>query len=131
MTKKVPCTHCAGELEVAERALSTVCPHCQKRLVLESFRIRTHYAVRLFGTCGDIFVEKRGQVVATIRADNVTVNGRVRGDVTARGRVKIGPHGSLKGNITAPRLQVESGAALNGYLRIDAGRTRPSGGAPV
>jgi hypothetical protein len=116
--KEVLCTYCGRPTEVARRAMSVFCPHCKKRLILEDFKIRSYYAVREFYTCGDIVVERKGHVVAPIRVGNLTVKGKVQGDVTARGTVTIGKTGWFKGRLEAPHLHLETGAVLDGYLRI-------------
>ena len=116
--KEVVCTQCGRPSDVARRAMSIFCPHCKQRLVLEDFKIRTYYAVRDFSTCGDIVVERKGHVVALIRVGNLTVNGKVQGSVTARGKVVIGKTGSFKGDLCAPNLLIENGGSLDGFVRI-------------
>lgn len=118
MAKRVCCTHCQSITEVGPRALSVVCPHCNQRLVTGDVRVRTYYAVREIATCGDVVVEKRGHAVASIRAANLTVNGKVHGDVVVLGRVRINKTASVTGDIRAPRLLVQSGAALDGFVRV-------------
>jgi predicted acyltransferase (DUF342 family) len=118
MLKRVCCTRCQGALDVAARAMSASCPHCNRRLVLEDLRVEEYYAVREIATCGDVVVEKRGHVVASIQAGNLIVSGRVQGDVRAVGRVSIARTASVTGDIQAPRLLVQNGATLDGFLRI-------------
>lgn len=116
--KQVTCTHCALPTEVALRAMSIFCPHCQKRLILEDFKINSYYAVREFSTCGDVVVERKGHVVAPIKAGSLTVKGKVQGCVTARGQVQIKKTGWFKGDLEAPCLMVEHGAVMDGFVRI-------------
>lgn len=116
--KEVICTHCERPCEVARRAMSVFCPHCKKRLILEDFQITSYYGVRDFSTCGDIVVERGGYVAAPIKVGDLTVKGKVQGHVTARGKVSIYKTGWFKGEIEAPRLHVECGAVLDGFLRI-------------
>jgi len=116
--KRVFCTHCAQVMDVAVRAMSVFCPHCNKRLILEDYKINSYYAVREFSTCGDVVVEKKGHVVAPIKAGNLTVKGKVQGHVTARGHVEIKKTGWFKGDLVAPCLVVENGAVLDGFVRI-------------
>ena len=116
--KTVICTHCSGVSEAGQRAMSVFCPHCHKRVILENYKIRSYYGVTEFATCGDIVVERRGHVVAPIKVSNLTVKGKVQGRVTARGYVKLGKTGYLKGNVDASALIVESGAKLDGFYRI-------------
>lgn len=116
--KRVICTHCEKGCEVGRRAMSVFCPHCRKRLILEDFRITGYHGVREFATCGDVVVERGGNVAAFIKVGSLTVKGTVRGDVISRGRVKIHRTGWLQGDIQAPVLCVEGGARLSGFLRI-------------
>ena len=102
--------------------MSIFCPHCRKRLILEDYAIKNYTSVRELVTCGDVVVEKRGHVRARIKAGNLTVRGKIQGDVTARGSVKIGKTGHLIGDLEASVLEIEGGAVLKGFLRI--------GGAP-
>jgi len=118
----VDCTHCGKPTEVARRAMSVFCPHCRQRLILEDFKIQTYYAVRDFSTCGDIVVEKKGHVVAPIKANNLTVRGKVQGKVVARGRVFIARTGWFKGDITAATIEIEPGAAVDAFLQIGESR---------
>ncbi len=119
MARHIRCTHCGAGIDVAPRALSVVCPHCNRRLAVEDLRIRSYHAVREVATCGNVVVDKRGHLVAsTIKASNLTVRGKVDGDVFASVRVKVGNTGDVRGDVCAPRLLVESGATLEGFLRI-------------
>jgi len=116
--KRVICTYCDGESEVAARAMSVFCPHCKKRLILEDFKIKSYHAVREFFTCGDVVIERRGHVVAPIKAGNITIKGKVQGNVTSRGPTTITRTGSLKGELHSPALHLEQGAELDGFVRI-------------
>jgi len=116
--KRVVCTYCDKECEVAARAMSVFCPHCKKRLILEDFKISSYHAVREFFTCGEVIIEKKGHVVAPIKAGQITIKGKVQGNIISRGPAVISKTGSLKGGITAPVLHIEQGAVLDGFLRI-------------
>ena len=116
--RDVVCTNCGTVNEVPLRAMSIFCPHCKKRLILENYKIKGYYAVSDFATCGDIVVERRGFVVAPVTVENLTVKGKLQGQVTARGKVSIGKNGWFKGDVVAPRLQIKSGAVVDGFMRI-------------
>ena len=98
--------------------MSVFCPHCKQRLILESYKVKTYKAVKEFTTCGDIVVEKKGAVAAKVFAQNLTIKGRVQGDVKVRDKVEIAKTGKIKGDIQAPRLVVKEGATLDGFCRI-------------
>lgn len=117
-TKEVVCTHCGGRNEVARRAMSVFCAHCQKRLILEDYNIKSYQAVAGYATCGDVIVHKQGRVAAPIQAANLTVMGVVQGAVRVRGRVEIAPTGTLTGRVSAPSITVSDGARLEAYCEI-------------
>jgi DNA-directed RNA polymerase subunit RPC12/RpoP len=124
--KRVRCTHCRKEVEVALKALSIFCPHCRQRLILENFRIRNYRAVREFATCGDVVVEKRGAVAAQVQVGNLLVKGRIQGDVEARGKVEVAKTGDICGDIRAPRLVVRAGGTIRGFCRIGVPADEPA-----
>lgn len=116
--KQVICPYCRKQSEVAQRAMSIFCPHCRKRVILEDYKITSYYAVREFFTCGDVVVEKKGHVVAPIKAGNLTVKGKVQGKISATGTVKLAKNGTLKGDIEAASLKIEEGASFDGFVQI-------------
>lgn len=118
--KTVACTHCGGESEVGHKALSVFCPHCRKRLIIQDFKIKTYHSASEFSTCGSLVVERKGHVVAPIIVGDLVVKGKVQGRVTSRGPVLIGKTGWLKGDLQAPRLCVEPGGVIIGFVRIGA-----------
>ncbi len=118
--KMVDCTHCGQPSEVGQSAMSVFCPHCKKRLILEDYKITSYYAVREFFTCGAVVVEKKGHVVAPLKASSVTVKGTMQGSVVTPGEVKLTKTGSITGDVEAASIKIENGAALDGFLRIGA-----------
>lgn len=124
MDKRVYCTHCDGIVAIGGRAMSVVCPHCNKRLEVGDVLVEKYRAVRKVATCGDIVVASRGHLIASVKAENLTVTGKLRGDVIVRGRVAIESTGSVTGDVEAPLLRVESGGLLNGVVRIGGGQPR-------
>lgn len=119
--KTVACHHCGKMAEFPKRAMSAVCPHCNKRLILEDVVIRSYHAVRELATCGDVMVERKGHVVAAIKSLSLTIRGKVDGQVTARERVVLGKTCVLTGSISAPCLEVEIGAVMDCHVSIVPG----------
>jgi cytoskeletal protein CcmA (bactofilin family) len=56
-------------------------------------------------------------IKAEAAAREVTINGRVVGNVTATDRAELHTSGRLEGNVTAPKLVIQEGAQLNGKVR--------------
>jgi DNA-directed RNA polymerase subunit RPC12/RpoP len=123
--KIVPCTYCGAPIEVSQQAMSVFCPHCHKRVVCEDYCIKSYHAVRLFATCGDIVVEKKGHVVAPVLANSLLVRGLVKGNVRAQSLVEIDQSGTIQGNVESPRLILRDGGKLIGECRIVPIRPKP------
>jgi cytoskeletal protein CcmA (bactofilin family) len=65
-------------------------------------------------------VGPNGDVKGEISAKQVTIVGRVTGNVTAIERVEICDSGRLEGDILSARLLVQEGAVLNGSVHMQA-----------
>ena len=69
-------------------------------------------------TSGDITVEAPASVKARLECRNISVRGRVEGDVTAQQRLRLAGSGSLQGNVRVQKLSVEDGATFNGSISM-------------
>ncbi len=82
---------------------------------------------------GDIFVGNSGIVEADVEANNVVIQGQIRGNVLARRQLEIKPTGKLVGDCTAQSIDIKEGALFEGRSRMlkssDAAST-PSTKAP-
>ena len=115
----ITCLHCAKQQEVGRRALTITCKFCNKSLKLEDIRFKEYQARRAIETCGIVTIEKKGNVVAdNIKCGGLIVRGKLKGEVTSRGPVLVGPEAEIKGDVTAPALAVGAGAILNGHYEI-------------
>lgn len=63
---------------------------------------------------GPVIVGDGGSVDGDIRGRDVTVLGRVRGDVVASGHLEIGPKGKVLGNVTAQSFRMHAGGVFRG-----------------
>jgi cytoskeletal protein CcmA (bactofilin family) len=61
-----------------------------------------------------------GHVQAELSAKEVTIDGKVNGNVTATDRVEIRESGRLEGDVVSPRLLIQEGAELNGKVSMKA-----------
>lgn len=126
--KIVSCTHCGEWVEVAARAMSIACPKCRKRVVLENIRIQSYHVARKLHTCGNIVIEKRGTLSTNAKAANMTVRGKVWGEVLVNDKVEVTKTGHMRGDVRASRLVVEEGATLNGNYEIGVQKLMPPTG---
>ena len=60
----------------------------------------------------------KGQVESEIHADNVTISGKLKGNVTAKGTVEITRNADFEGEIKASGLSVQDGANLKAGIEL-------------
>jgi DNA-directed RNA polymerase subunit RPC12/RpoP len=115
----IVCLYCGKPQEIARRAMTITCRHCNKSLKLEDLAFKQYEARRAIETCGIVTVEKKGNVVSDrIICGGLVVRGKLRGNITSRGPVLVGPEAEIKGDVTAPVLAVGAGAVLEGDYSI-------------
>jgi len=68
----------------------------------------------------NLIIEKEGKVKADIHVKNVTINGKVQGNIYASGKVFISKEGQMKGDIFAPRISIVDGAQFKGSVRMES-----------
>jgi len=118
-TVNVICLHCGKAQEVARKAQTVTCKHCYKRLELKDIVISKYEAKRAIETTGIVTVERKGHVIADrIHCGGLIVRGKLKGDVTSRGPVLVGPEADLIGDVTAPTMAIGAGAVLEGDYRV-------------
>ena len=63
---------------------------------------------------GSIFVGQTGVIEADIEADNVIIQGQIKGNVLARRQLEIQPLGQLTGDCKAASIDIKEGAIFEG-----------------
>lgn len=71
----------------------------------------------------DVRIGTQGRVEATVHARNVTIEGKVNGDVSADDRVELIATATVDGNLKAPKIVVAEGARFRG--NVDMGSAKP------
>lgn len=64
-----------------------------------------------------LMIENSGVVKASVRVKSVRISGVIVGNITAEEKVEIAADGRVVGDLTAPRIVINDGAAFRG--RID------------
>ncbi|MFN8233669.1 MAG: polymer-forming cytoskeletal protein [Actinomycetota bacterium] len=77
---------------------------------------------------GDVTLSPQSQVEADIRAQNVTVAGRFKGNIIVKGKAHLARGGRIDGNITSKTLVVEEGGLFHGQSVMDAGGAATAAG---
>jgi cytoskeletal protein CcmA (bactofilin family) len=67
---------------------------------------------------GTLIVGEAGTIDAKLEVRSLIVMGSVVGEVTAKERVEVGPHGRLDGVVRTPRIRVEDGARLTARIEM-------------
>ena len=75
-----------------------------------------------------ITLRTKGRVEAEIHADNVTISGRLTGNIKALGKVSISKGANFTGEIKARNISVEDGAYLKATIELE--REPPKGALP-
>jgi cytoskeletal protein CcmA (bactofilin family) len=70
---------------------------------------------------GTVVVGDRAEVEADITASTIVVGGKVRGNLTAAGRVEILPQGVLTGNLKTGSFAAADGASVKGEIVVERG----------
>jgi cytoskeletal protein CcmA (bactofilin family) len=73
----------------------------------------------------DLRIGTKARVEATVHAKNVTIEGRLNGDVSAEDRVELIASATVDGNIKAPKIVVAEGAKFRGS--VDMGKPKDAG----
>lgn len=71
----------------------------------------------------DLRIGTQARVEAKVHARNVTIEGRLNGDVSADDRVELVASATVDGNIKAPKIVVAEGARFRG--NVDMGSAKP------
>jgi hypothetical protein len=101
-------------LLVSPRAVSTGCPHCNRRTDIGDMEVHGYSLARNVAICGTVTVFARGLLIANVKADHVIVHGKIQGHVQVRHDVTIEPGGVITAGVTTPRLTMRPGATLEG-----------------
>jgi cytoskeletal protein CcmA (bactofilin family) len=68
---------------------------------------------------GDVMLAPQSQVEADIRAQNVAIGGRFKGNIVVKSKAEIARGGRVDGNITSKTLVIEEGAVFQGQSVMD------------
>ncbi|MBI3647806.1 MAG: polymer-forming cytoskeletal protein [Actinobacteria bacterium] len=77
---------------------------------------------------GDVSLSPQSQVEADIRAQNVTVAGRFKGNIIVKGKAHLARGGRIDGNVTSKTLVVEEGGIFHGQSIMDGAPAAPQAG---
>lgn len=66
----------------------------------------------------DLYIEKEAVVKADIRGKNITILGKVTGNVTSSGKIVVGKDAKIIGDLSAPQVAIQEGAKFKGSIKM-------------
>jgi cytoskeletal protein CcmA (bactofilin family) len=75
---------------------------------------------------GNIFVGPTGVVEADVEANNITIQGKINGNILARQQLEIQSAGELIGDCSAQSIDIKEGAIFEGRSNMLRARTTPA-----
>ncbi|HOG24075.1 MAG TPA: polymer-forming cytoskeletal protein [Candidatus Omnitrophota bacterium] len=69
-------------------------------------------------TRGNLTIGENAKVTANINGDNITIAGKVTGDIVATKSLSVLGPATIRGNLRTPRLSVTDGAVLEGNISM-------------
>lgn len=118
--KRILCTSCGGLLVVSSEAKSVSCSHCHSRVICERMDVKDYVAVRKFRTANSMHIRKKGIVYASVWAEELTIDGVLKGDATALHGIRLGRKARVTADLRAPSIEIADGAQLAGHVQIGA-----------
>jgi cytoskeletal protein CcmA (bactofilin family) len=79
---------------------------------------------------GDVILSPQSQVEADIKAENVTVAGRFKGNVMVKNTAELARGGRVEGNVTSKTLIVQEGAVFSGQSVMEGAPKAEAAAAP-
>ena len=67
-----------------------------------------------------VVVGIKGEVVATVNAAMIDVEGKVQGDMSAKKSIKVNQSAVVRGNLRAPSVSITEGANFNGGVTMES-----------
>lgn len=61
-------------------------------------------------------ISEAGLVEGKIEVANVIINGKVKGDITASGKIEVASKANIEGNVYYNNIEMEAGSKINGQL---------------
>ncbi len=72
----------------------------------------------LIGSKNDdiLTINESGLVAGKIEVANIIINGTVKGDIIASGKIEVASKASIEGNVYYKNIEMETGSKINGQL---------------
>jgi cytoskeletal protein CcmA (bactofilin family) len=85
----------------------------------------------LIAAKGQLEIGDGGRCKANIDAEKIVIDGKVEGDITARGSLQLNSKADLHGDLVAATLMIAEGATLVGHCRVGPDAVKANGSASM
>ncbi len=75
-------------------------------------------------TTGNVLVAEGANLQGEIKASDVNVDGQIRGNINATGKVRLSSSANMEGDLVVSRLEVAEGAVFIGRCMVGAGKAK-------
>ena len=89
---------------------------------------------RIFLKDHNLTIGENGNIKADVQAKGVVVIGKLVGNITAQDKVELAATGSMRGDISAPRVMITDGARFRGSIDMEpksTARVDPTSPSPA
>ena len=73
-----------------------------------------------------VVVAHGGTVEAELRAETITISGKLKGDAFATQKIELAPTAEVEGDITSPRILIRDGASFEGQVVMTGNKSGKS-----
>lgn len=84
----------------------------------DSFRIDGKFKGRILSGIS-LIIGENGNIEADINVSSISINGKVKGSLTAKEEIEIFSKGRVTGQLTTPKLIIEEGAFFQGSCQME------------
>ncbi|TVQ27080.1 MAG: polymer-forming cytoskeletal protein [Spirochaetaceae bacterium] len=71
-----------------------------------------------------LYIGETANVMADVHAELVSVQGKLKGDISAARRLELFSGSQLRGSVVSPDIIMQSGAELNGTVKMESPSVR-------
>ncbi len=73
-----------------------------------------------FNLKGKLQVAEPAEIIGSVKANDITVKGNIKGNITAVQKVHLDPTARVNGQIASPKLSIQDGACFDGEIKMSA-----------
>lgn len=84
----------------------------------EDVTIEGHFQGKIDLRNHDLHIKRGANVQADIRGKNITIQGKVTGNITASAKIIVGKEAKMIGDLSAPQIAIQEGAKFKGSIAM-------------